>query len=275
MRNLFYLFVRYGGFVSFLLLEALCIYLIINFNEKQNRIFLHSANVISGTVAEQFDNLADFLRLQEERDSLAANNARLLAMLGISRFDIALKADTVVNRQDTQRYRYVAAEVINNSTRKSRNFLTLSRGSLHGIKPRMGVIDERGVVGIVRNTSPHFSLVMSVLHPQMRISVRHASSNHEGSLQWEAPLGPDQVNVLYIPRTAPLNSGDTLLTSGYSTHFPPGLPVAVVDTFVVKPGGSTWEVKARLLNDLRNSRYVYVVDDLLAEEQLQLESANE
>lgn len=275
MRNLFYLFLRYGGFITFLLLEVLCFYLIISFNQKQNKIFLHSANLISGEIAEQFDNLADFLRLQEERDSLAANNARLLAMLGISRFDIALKADTVVNQQDTQRYSYIAAEVINNSTRRTRNSLTLSRGSRHGVKPRMGVIDEHGVVGIVRHVSPHFSQVMSVLHPQMRVSVRHAPSDHEGSMQWSSPLGPKTVNVLYIPRTAAVTKGDTLITSGFSTHFPPGLPVAVVDTFTLKPGGSTWEIKASLLNDLRKARYVYVVNDLLSKEQLQLESNND
>lgn len=274
MRNLIYLFIRYGGFITFLLLEGLCFYLIVRFNEEQNKIFVHSANVLSGNVAEQFDNAADFLRIQEERDSLAADNARLRSMLGISRFDIALQADTVVNNQDTQRYVYIAAEVINNSTRRDHNHLTLSRGSQHGVRKRMGVIDQHGIVGIVRHVSPHFSHVMSILHPQMRVSVRHAPSGYEGSLQW-LRKDPRTVGVYFIPRTAQIQAGDTLVTSGFSTHFPPGLPVATVDTVLLPAGSSTSEIHARLLNDLRKVYYTYIVKDLLSEEQHQLEAADE
>ena len=46
---------------------------------------------------------------------------------------------------------------------RSDNYITLDKGSSSGIRSEMGVIDGNGIVGIVYETSPSYSVVISVL----------------------------------------------------------------------------------------------------------------
>lgn len=50
--------------------------------------------------------------------------------------------------------------------------ITLDKGGKHNIAPGMGVITNKGIVGIVTDTSSNYSLVMSVLHSNTNISAR-------------------------------------------------------------------------------------------------------
>lgn len=274
MQNLIYLFIRYGGFITFLLLEGLCFYLIIQFNKEKNKIFFHSANVIAGEVTNRFDNLTDYLELEEQRDSIARENGRLRAMLGLSRFDIALNLDTITQGQDTQRYVYIEAEVINSSTQFTNNHFTLAKGSRAGVKPRMGVVGPKGIVGIVQHVSPNFCHVYSILHSQMKISVRHHPSGYTGSLIWPGE-DPAHMRVLYIPKSVSVQPGDSILTSGYSTHFPPDILVGIVDTSYTPSGSSTMEIDLQLIKDLRSIRYAYIVNDVFSKEIRELENRSD
>lgn len=52
-------------------------------------------------------------------------------------------------------YQFIAAKVINCSTNKLLNYITLNKSrTADGIKPDMGVISDEGVVGIVKKRYP-------------------------------------------------------------------------------------------------------------------------
>ena len=54
---------------------------------------------------------------------------------------------------------------------KRDNFFTLNIGNIQGIEKGMGVFSSNGVVGIIHNTSKHFSVVKSVLTKNINIKV--------------------------------------------------------------------------------------------------------
>ena len=65
----------------------------------------------------------------------------------------------------------ISAEVINNSVHKPNNYITIDKGRNDGVKKGMGVISSSGVVGIVKETSRHFSTILSILHSKSKVSV--------------------------------------------------------------------------------------------------------
>jgi rod shape-determining protein MreC len=272
MRNLIYLFLRYGGFLTFLFLEGVSFFLIVQYNQEQSRIFAHSLKQFTGQIDEQSRKVEEFFRLRSERDSIAEENARLKTIIGLTRFDKAITEDSIRQISDSLTYRYREARVIKNSFSLSNNYLTIDRGSASGIQARMGVIGHNGIVGIVRNVSPNYALVMSVLHRQIRISASLKKSRHFGSLVWS---GNDLDNFFMedIPKNAQPQKGDTVVTNGFSTHFPPDVVIGTVDTTYTESGSSFFTARVKLINDPGNTRFVYVVEKRGKEEQLSLEQS--
>ena len=73
-----------------------------------------------------------------------------------------------------------------------------------------------------------------------------------------------------IPLHVKVAAGDTIFTSGFSTIFPPDIPLGITgDSRVVN--GSTNEIKVSLFEDFAALRYVTVVENLAREEIKQLE----
>lgn len=265
MRNLIYLFVQFGGLIAFVVFEILCMYLVVNYNKKQKAIFINSSNTISGVLYEGMDQVTEFWNMSAVSDSLAEENARLRAQLRNARFVETILLDSAKNEKTQQRYTFIAADIVNNSVRKHSNNLTINRGSNHGIRPRMGVFDDKGIVGIVRNVGPRFSQVMSILHKESKITAAIRSNNYFGPLIWDGN-DPTRATLSDIPKHAKLTEGDTILTSGYSTIFPAGLMIGVIDTFWLEPGSNFYTIEVLLSNDLGKAKYVYVVNDLMREE---------
>jgi rod shape-determining protein MreC len=81
----------------------------------------------------------------------------------------------------------VVSKVIHNSYNVHENYLTLNSGALQGVESDMGVINNL-VVGIIDNTSPRYSTVISILNVKSRINAKIKKSNHFGSLIWNGKV---------------------------------------------------------------------------------------
>jgi rod shape-determining protein MreC len=89
--------------------------------------------------------------------------------------------------------------VIHNSYNVHENYLTLNSGALQG-ESDMGVINNLGLVGIIENTSPRYSTVISILNVKSRINAKIKKSNHFGSL-WNGK-STGFVQLIDVPRLA-------------------------------------------------------------------------
>ena len=74
---------------------------------------------------------------------------------------------------------------VNNSVSHLSNYITVNKGSKDGIAPDMGVVSERGVVGIVSTVNDHFSVIIPLLNPKSRLSCKVLGSTYFGALSWK------------------------------------------------------------------------------------------
>ena len=270
MRNLFLLLWKYNFFILFLLLETFCGYLIFQNNNFQRSSFVNSTNALSTKVNSFVNNITDYIDLRTTNEALSRENAGLKMLLpDVFYIDSALQQvnkDTILKQQ----YSYIASKVINNTVNRRNNYLTLNKGRLLGVKPEMGVICGEGIVGIVKDVSDHYCSVMSFLHKDSRITARMKKNNFIGSLVWE---GYDETHASLkdIAKHVVVAKGDTIITSSYSSIFPEGVMLGIVDEVNSSGGNNFQDIKIKLSTSFGKLSYVYIVNNLLKDEQRALE----
>ena len=278
MASFFGDFSRFSSILVFLFLEMICFILIVQFNQKQSDIFFYSGSYFSGKVLESYNQLTNHLSLSEVADSIANENAALLEEMTNDRnLPLLVFKDTLsieIDTSATDQYIMHSAQVINNSINKNRNFFTLNKGAKDGIKPHQGVLTSKGIVGVVRKVSENYSVVMSLLNRQTRISAKVLRNGYFGTLSWRTD-NPRIMELSNIPKHADLIQGDSIVTSGFSTIFPKGIMVGKLKDFKIEPGSNFYTSKVELAEDLSNLNYVFVVEHLKNEEITELENSME
>ena len=271
MRNLFLFLSRNYIFIFFILLEAVCFFLIAQNNSYQNAATLNSTNKVVSSVYSTISSVTDYLNLAENNRRLAEENAYLRTQLPSSYFDTTVVRNHKVDTLHHLEYSYIEAKIINNSTNRRNNYMTLNKGSDAGIAPEMGVITGHGIIGIVKNVSAHYSTVTSFLHTQSKVSVRFKNNNYNGSMVWDSDNSPTEATVIDIPRHVPFKVGDTLVTTTFSPYYPEGIMVGTVKSFDIDAGSNSFRIILKLSTSFNDVSYVYVVNNLLKNERKQLE----
>ena len=253
----------------FLVLLGISLFFIYKNNRYQRVLIFNAANETAGSAFEMYADAREYLNMRKTNRLLAEENAALRAQLLNDKYKIY---NTWVNSDTTykQVYRYIPAQVINNSVDKANNYVTLNVGSAHGVRPDMGIISPDGVVGVIKSVSEHFSVGISLLHRKSQLSTRLRGSSFFGSLTWQ---GTDESTLMleYIPSYAEVKPGDTVETTTYSSIFPQGIPIGIVKSFEVDADEGYFRIKVKPISEFRRLGSVYVVDYELKEEQLNLE----
>ncbi len=264
MQNILLLFARFGSHITFIFLTMVCFLLIVNYNQTQKSIFINSSNYYANKLDGKTSEWQSYLSLQEVNDSLANHNAFLMEKF------INIETPTPVHSDTSLQYTVIPAKVIRGTFHLRNNHMTLNVGSNQGIKKDMGVLAENGILGIVRNVSERFSHVISVLNSQTRISCSIKPYTYPGNLIWK-DLNPNFMHLESIPRHVNISIGDTVITNGFSTIFPPNIAVGTIASFQVEKGSSNYNIKVKLLNNIPNTKVVYIIQNNFSEEQKELE----
>ena len=271
MRNLLIFINKYNAFFLFIIFEISALVIYIKFNSFQKASFINSTSKITGTLYSQVNELYGYLSLREVNDSLAKENARLRGQLKASFYIDSVNKKQVTDTIYKQQYTYIEAKVINNSTNRSNNYITINRGSLQGVGKGMGVICSSGSVGKVVFVGPHMSIVQSLLHKDSRFSAM-LSKNHEiGYIEWTDDLDPHKGYLKDVSNNAQPHVGEEVVTSEFSL-FPAGIPIGKVSNLRTKTGGFALNMEVRLAVDYGKLQYVDVVVNKFAEEQAGLEA---
>lgn len=278
MRNLLNFLFRYNHCIVFVLLQGVCFLLLFSFNNYQHSRFFTSANAFVGKIYEATRAVTSYFDLQRQNDVLMERNIWLeqQLLLADKRLKEMEEASTTSwpAETTTTMFQSYKAGVIKNSLNRADNYITLNQGSLAGIKPDMGVIGPNGVVGIVYKTSPHYSLVISLLSSKSNLSCKIAGNEYFGFLQWEG--GDSRYAYLKdLPRHAEFAIGDTIVTSGFSTVFPQGMMVGVIEEANDTNDGLSFLLKIKLATDFGKLRNVHVLAREGIEEQKLLEEKAE
>ena len=273
MRSLFRFLLRNYFLMMFLALEAISLSLMVSFNNYQRVTFFNSSNNIVGDVYQRFSTMDDYFSLGRTNARLAAENASLRKQL---QFRIMNQVKYPINRPDTvdaPAYIFTSAKVINNSTNKQFNYITLNKGSRQGIKPDMGIISADGVVGVITNVSPNYSTGLSLLNKRFSISAKITNNNYSGSLVWDGEHY-NMAELKEIPFHVIVNVGDSVVTSENSGIFPEGIMIGKITKFDVESGTNFYNIKVELSTNFKTLKYIEVVQNTKHAELKKLESNN-
>ena len=264
MRNLLNFLVKYNYWFLFILLEVASFVLLFRFNRYQQSVFFTSANAVAGKLYEVTGSIAAYFHLKETNEDLLDHNIRLEQRVAqLERALLDARSDTTLYHSldsvpRDHSYSLYKARIIKNSLNRLDHYLTLDKGSADSIRPEMGVVSANGVVGIVYKTTPHYALVISLLNSKSSLSCKIQGSDYFGYLKWEG--GDSQYAYLRdLPRHAEFSVGDTVVTSGYSAVFPPGLLVGYIDEMTDSHDGLSYLLKIRLATDFGRVSDVRVI----------------
>jgi len=275
MRNLILFFTRNYYTLLFLLLETFAVFLILQNNHFQRAHFLNSSNALSGNIYQTYSGITDYFNLKETNDLLAQENVTLRNQLRQSYRGVSVSIPTTNDTsKNAKKYVYLNAKVVNSSTNRRKNYLTLNIGSNQGVKNEMAVISSEGIVGIVRDVSGNFCSVMSVLHENMRVPVNIKKYGENSILTWD---GTDEWHATMerIPSHLKLLKGDKIVTSSYSSIFPEGVAVGTIESFEKIAGNTFFNVTVKLSTNFKRLSYVKVVNNKMKVEQEKLETESQ
>ena len=269
MRNLLNFLARYNALFLFILLEGIALYLVVTRNDYHNSRVVKGLKGVTLLADQQITNSKNYLRLRNINTGLAVENAMLRNSLAKLSSHQSLVFFSVSDTIFHQQYQYTSAGIVNMSVNRQKNFFTVNKGREQGVDVGMGILTNGSVAGIIVGSSDNYSVAMSLLNLDFRLSSRIRSNGCFGSLAWD---GKDYRYALLneIPQHVSLVIGDTVETTGYSAVFPEGLMVGVISDFE-RSGSDFYRIKVALSANFRQMAYVSVIKNLRKEEQLQLE----
>ncbi len=252
----------------FLLLLGISLTLTIKSHSYHRSEYINTANNVSGTVYQKIDNANEYLSLKEKNLRLAEENALLKEIL----FN---KKDTTLPNKNLHIDQFLdfnvrMSKVVKNVFNTRENYLTLNSGSLDSIKTDMGVVNEKGVIGIIEKTSKNYSTVLSILNTKSRINAKIKNSNHFGSLIWDGK-NTGYVQLIDVPRLASLKKGDSIVTGAESEIFPENVPIGKIDKVFIDTKTNYYTINVRLFNDMTSVGYVYIIENKRKKEKQALE----
>ncbi len=272
MRNLWLFISKYNAFFLLIIFFIISLILLVKNNNYQRASVWNSSNQMVGAAYEKVNEFSSYLILGKINDSLARENARLRNQLTSSFRNDSLKQVTVRDTNLIQQYTYTVAKVINNSVHQKNNYITINRGQKHGIKKGMGVISSTGVVGIILHVSENFATIRSLLHTETKISAN--VNGNIGSLIWgEGSLDPRYATLKDIQSHLVIKKGTRVSTSEFSL-FPENTNIGFVSKIDAPEGDNSLKIQVKLDTDFSRLQYVYVINNLLSREQLELEAQN-
>lgn len=266
---------NFRNVILFIVLEAIAFNMVVRINEHQKRLMGDFFFDASSTLHAQIDKVNIYFNLLAENNSLMDENISLRAQLLLAQkklgaFESLAQKDSLYSilgdsTESLDNYVFIPSRVLKNSTNKNYNYITLDKGSKDGVKIGMGVVSPQGIVGKVIRVVDDYCLVLSALNVSFRLTLKAVSPEGEekvgnvGIYKWEG-ADPLHAYVTYIPETVTLATGYAIVTSEFSTIFPPGYKVGTISKIEKKTQDGFNRPQIELATDFNSLGNVYLVE---------------
>lgn len=268
MQYILHLIQKHRNFLLFFVLELVAFLLTVQYQSYQKSKFINSANTITGGVYNNITSFRTYLALKDENVALTQENSALKNFI-LQKTKTTTRYKDSINPLYQQRFQYTPAKIINNDFHKNNNYLTLNKGAIDSVARDMAVVNTKGVVGIVTNSSNNYSSAISILNTHFKINARLKNNDYFGTLTWDGNLHQTaQLND--IPRQTILQVGDTIITGGRSAIFPEGILIGAIENIHYQNNRYD-KIDVRLFNDIKNVTNVYIIKNLDKQEIKDLE----
>ena len=255
----------------FILLEIAALSMLSNNSQLQRTWFSKGTQAFMGTVWGTTQNIKDYFSLRKANEALAQENFELRTRL--AKLDVEAEDSMTFNVPEAPnmagKFRYIPATITKISNNTQHNYLIVGKGSRDGVTVGSGVITGKGAIGVIDAVSDNYAYARSFRNFGMSISARIGRNGSVGPLEWDG-RSRNKAILKEIPHHIEFHEGDTVYTSGYSSIFPPDIPLGLTgQTKIVN--GATYEIEVTLLEDFGALRYVTVVDNTGQKEMKKLE----
>ena len=235
----------------------------------QNVWFSKGIHAVMGTLWGGTEQIKDYFSLRKVNESLALENHELRTKL--AQYEaMEQEADEKMQTSDIAGgFRYIPASIMKISNNTQHNYMIIGKGSEDGVTTGSGVITGKGAIGVVDAVSSNYSYAISFKNHEMNISARLGKEGAVGPLSWDGKSRNGAI-LKEIPHHVEFEPGDTVFTSGYSSIFPPDIPLGTTGKSKIV-NGATYEIEVTLFEDFGSTRHVTIVENLGKDEIKKLE----
>ncbi len=226
---------------------------VLSFNQnnqlKKIRSFAFGNIVVITSMFSSFDEL---LTLKSEIKKLEKLNAEL--MLKVNRLreygieNSELKR--LIKLKDTTDFPVLPVTIVSKLIPSLPGYFIINAGAADGVEQSMPVINDKGYIGIITETTENFSFVKTLLSPESRIAVRDERSGVDGILSFEN----DMLLIKNVPTTYDFRIGDRIVTSVVSTIVPPSIPIGLVAQKQISIAGLLTDIEVYPFVDFQKVR---------------------
>jgi rod shape-determining protein MreC len=147
--------------------------------------------------------------------------------------------------------------------------IKLDKGSAAGVTVGDPVISAPGLVGDVSQVGSNFAIVSELSSPKFAAEAKVLDSSGKVSTGTLLPAvgNPTTLQISYLPSTAAVETGDEVVTAGYTdpsnplikSLYPPGIPIGTISNFDYNQLANDGTVNVSPDVDLRNISQVEIL----------------
>lgn len=171
-------------------------------------------------------NISKIFSDSDEILELKRQNAEL--MLQVNRLrDYGLENDELKKLLDFKEKSdvpLVSAAIVSQLVSKVQGNFVINVGLSDSISVGMPVVNGKGLIGLITDVADDFAVVRTLHNSRLSLAVIDQRSNVAGILDWDG----NNLIMKNIPTTYDVKIGDRIITSEFSTIFPPSIPVGFV-----------------------------------------------
>jgi rod shape-determining protein MreC len=230
-------------------------------------------NPLRDGVVDVLSPIGDFFAGALHYDSLQAENEKLQATVGRLREEQAEKGfENTQLRELTALQKLPFLDGLSTVTAQtqdqdSSNFtetITIDKGRADGVDVGMPVVGEGGLVGQIIQAFHYTSVVRLITDGQSKVGVTFGGIGQcngatcSGLVDGQGTAASMTADL--VPPHTPVHKGEIMYTSGLqAASFPPGIPVASVESFHTSAGASQESIDVDSEANLNQLAYVSVV----------------
>jgi rod shape-determining protein MreC len=271
IRRIYNFLLLFREYAVFSLLLVVSLILMALNDNTQIRHIRGVATVMFGLVQEELAFIPRYFSLRSENDILRRMNVDLAdeaSQLREAKFEND-RLRRLLGFKEMSRYPLIPATVVGKNLILLRNTLTLNAGKLEGVIPQMPVVGDGGLVGVVAHVSNHFSIVRILYNADFRASAKTERGRVDGILAWDG----EELALTNVAKNLDVVAGDTLITSEYSSTYPPNIRIGTVREVDDQPGSLFKRVLVTPGVDFVKLEEVFVVSYLPDSDRTELEQS--
>jgi rod shape-determining protein MreC len=208
-------------------------------------------------------------RAKSQRDQLLKENQKLRIELAQAQQQAI--NDAQLNKQvgldnsiGVSRYQPVAGHVISRDPTLWYATIEIDKGSSDGVRVNDPVTGDGALVGRVANVAGTVSVVTLITDHSSAVTAQVQDQYGDTGVLVPAVGNPNQLLLQYLPRRAPIQTGQQVVTAGFKSGpldslFPPGIPIGQVSSASQAGLLDNGQVQVNVAADLRHLDAVQIL----------------